>query len=280
MSPQETTSYKTERLQPDDVVAGFRCGKRPLDDFFARHALANDRAGICRVYVLRRCEADPPILPPILGFYTLSMASVPAASLTSILREKLPRYPLPVALIGRLAVDEQAQGRRLGEVILLDALRRALDAAEVVGCMGVIVDAKDESAERFYAKYDFETISRPRAGRIGCSFRAQRYARLSRTSRASFGRGGWLGQYLGQARGGTKVLLEFRCVARPSVSWFSSIVGADQGDALGTNRKNSPPVTVMGRSVSFAVFPCSRPRTSNDWMVSGESPALAIRRYQ
>jgi GNAT superfamily N-acetyltransferase len=159
MSPRETASYKTARLQPDDVVVGFRCGKHPLDDFFARHALTNDRAGICRVYVLRRCKADPPNLPPILGFYTLSMASVTAESLSSVLRENLPRYPLPVALIGRLAVDERAQGRRLGEVILLDALRRALDAAEVVGCMGVIVDAKDEGAERFYAKYDFETIA-------------------------------------------------------------------------------------------------------------------------
>ena len=87
------------------------------------------------------------------------MASVTADSLTRVLREKLPRYPLPVALIGRLAVDERAQGRRLGEIILLDALRRVLDAAEVVGCMGAIVDAKDEGAERFYKRYDFETIA-------------------------------------------------------------------------------------------------------------------------
>ena len=159
MSLRETASYETARLRPDDVVAVFCCGKHPLDDFFARHALANDRAGICRVYVLHRREADPPSLPAILGFYTLSMASVSADSLTPVLREKLPKYPLPVALIGRLAVDERAQGRRLGEVILLDALRRVLDAAEVVGCMGVIVDAKDEGAERFYAKYDFETIA-------------------------------------------------------------------------------------------------------------------------
>lgn len=159
MSAQEGASYKTARLQPEHLAAGFRCGKHPLDDFCARHALTNDHAGICRVYVLRRSEADRQTLPPVLGFYTLSMASVTADSLTPVLREKLPRYPLPVALIGRLAVDERAQGRRLGEVILLDALRRVLDAAEVVGCMGVIVDAKDDGAERFYAKYDFETIT-------------------------------------------------------------------------------------------------------------------------
>ena len=111
------------------------------------------------MYVARRREDDPPTLPAILGFYTLSMASVSADSIASVLREKMPKYPLPVALVGRLAVDQRAQGRRLGEVILLDALKRVLDAANVVGCLGVIVDAKDEGAERFYAKYDFETIS-------------------------------------------------------------------------------------------------------------------------
>ena len=153
------TPYQVTRLDPADIAAGFRCGKHPLDDFFARHALPNDRAGICRVYVLRRRAIDAPNLPAVLGFYTLSMASVTADSLAPALREKLPRYPLPVALIGRLAVDERAQGRRLGEVILLDALRRVLDAADVVGCVGAIVDAKDEGAECFYAKYDFETIS-------------------------------------------------------------------------------------------------------------------------
>ena len=66
---------------------------------------------------------------------------------------------MPVALIGRLAIDARAQGRRLGETLLIDALRRVVDAAGLVGCTGIIVDAKDEAAERFYAKYDFATIS-------------------------------------------------------------------------------------------------------------------------
>jgi GNAT superfamily N-acetyltransferase len=159
MTASDIPSYETSRVEPADVAAGFRCGKHPLDDFFARDALNNDRSGICRAYVLRRREADAANLPTVLGFYTLSMASVTADSLSPVVREKLPRYPLPVALIGRLAVDQRAQGLRLGEVILMDALKRVLDAADLVGCMGVIVDAKDEGAERFYAKYDFETIS-------------------------------------------------------------------------------------------------------------------------
>jgi hypothetical protein len=58
MSASEIAEYETSRIEPADVASGFRCGKHPLDDFFARHALGNDRAGICRAYVLRRREAD------------------------------------------------------------------------------------------------------------------------------------------------------------------------------------------------------------------------------
>jgi predicted N-acetyltransferase YhbS len=66
---------------------------------------------------------------------------------------------MPVALIGRLAVDARVQGRGVGEVLLLDALRRAVDAAQIVGCVGIVVDALDVGAERFYAKYDFVTVA-------------------------------------------------------------------------------------------------------------------------
>jgi predicted GNAT family N-acyltransferase len=153
-SPNVTTP-----IEPADAKAGFSCGKHALDDYFARHAVANDAAGIGRAYVLRRRDGDDVALPPVLGFYTLSMALVESARVSEVLRTKLPRYPMPVALIGRLAIDQRAQGRRLGEKLLLDALRRVVDAASIVGCTGVIVDAKDEDAERFYAKYDFTTVT-------------------------------------------------------------------------------------------------------------------------
>jgi len=119
----------------------------------------NDRAGISRAYVLRRREGDTVELPRVLGFYTLSMALTEAAPIASVLNAKLPRYPMPVALIGRLAIHVRAQGRRLGEALLIDALRRVVDAAGLVGCTGIIVDAKDDAAERFYGKYDFVTIT-------------------------------------------------------------------------------------------------------------------------
>lgn len=151
--------YATTSIEPADARSGFSCGKHALDDYFARHAVTNDAAGVGRAYVLRRGADDPATLPVVLGFYTLSMAVVESVQIAQVLERKLPKYPMPVALIGRLAIDQRAQGRRLGERLLMDALRRVVDAASILGCLGVIVDAKDEAAERFYAKYDFTTVT-------------------------------------------------------------------------------------------------------------------------
>lgn len=152
--PTVSPPYITVRMEAADVAAAFRSGKRPLDDYFARHAVTNDQMGIGRTYVLRG-DADA---PAVLGFYTISMAQVVPDQVAQLLPAKPPRYPLPVALIGRLAVDERVRGRRIGERLLLDALRRIVDAADILGCVGIVVDAKDEDAERFYLKYDFKTV--------------------------------------------------------------------------------------------------------------------------
>jgi hypothetical protein len=67
--------YDTAPIQPEDLECGFKCGTPPLDEFFARHALPNDRAGIGKTYVLRAHPGKADV-PDILGFYTLSMADV------------------------------------------------------------------------------------------------------------------------------------------------------------------------------------------------------------
>jgi GNAT superfamily N-acetyltransferase len=139
----DAPSYVTLRIEESDAKSGFRCGKHPLDDYFRRHAVPNDLASIGRTYVLRRGAADDADLPRVLGFYTLCMAGVPSAQIAPVVAGKLPRYDMPVALIGRLAVDERAQRRGLGEKLLMDALRRVVDGAVVFGCVGITVDAKD-----------------------------------------------------------------------------------------------------------------------------------------
>jgi GNAT superfamily N-acetyltransferase len=155
---KDSPGRSTRRIADADLSCGFRSGVHSLDDYFHRHALPNDQAGIGRAYVLEaRAEEIAAGLPTVVGFYTLSMAAV-VSGLGSVTGQKLPRYPMPVALIGRLAVDERARGRRLGEALLLDALERVVSASEIIGCLGIIVDAKDEDAARFYEKYDFVTL--------------------------------------------------------------------------------------------------------------------------
>lgn len=72
------------------------------------------------------------------------------------LRKKLPKYPLPVALIGKLAVDKTAQGRGLGQTLLVDALKRVARIADQMAILAVEVHAIDERATQFYQKYGFQ----------------------------------------------------------------------------------------------------------------------------
>ena len=113
-----------------------------------------------RAYVLDASAEDIEAgrLPAVVGFYTLSMAAVASRDVAPVLARRLPGYPMPVALIGRLAVDERARGRRLGEALRVDALARVVEASRLIACLGVVVDAKDAVAEAFYAKYDFVTV--------------------------------------------------------------------------------------------------------------------------
>ncbi len=149
----------TQRICADDPKAGFRCGQHPLDDYFKRHALANDQLGASCAYVMRRSAEHPPSWPKVLGFYTLSMSLLEASQAAPHLEAAaLPRYPLPVALVGRLAVDKRVHGQKLGVGLLLDALRRVLRVSDHIGCVGVVVDAKHEDAERFYRAHGFTTL--------------------------------------------------------------------------------------------------------------------------
>lgn len=151
---------RTVRVQREDVASHFRCGDRWLDEFFARWAHSNDELGIGRTYVLRRAPGDELDLPPVLGFYTLSMTAISSPLVAKTTLEKLPKYPIPAALLARLAADERTRGRglRVGETLLMDAFSRILIAADNLGCFGVVVDAKNETAEGFYRRYDFTTL--------------------------------------------------------------------------------------------------------------------------
>jgi GNAT superfamily N-acetyltransferase len=142
-----------ERLTAHHDRAGFSCGKPALDDFLARFATQYEKRDLARVYV-----ATEPPGARVLGFYTLSAGAVSLDALPENVRKKLPRHPVPVADLGRLAVDQSARGRRLGEFLLLDALRRVAEFADDLGLHAVEVYAIDEDARRFYLKYGFTPL--------------------------------------------------------------------------------------------------------------------------
>ncbi len=109
----------------------------------------HERKGIGRTYVAT--EEDK---THVLGYYTISSSGVAF----DVVPENLPRHPVPVALIGRLAVDTTARRRRLGETLLIHTLRSAQRASRIVGIYAVVVNALDESAKNFYLKYGFEEL--------------------------------------------------------------------------------------------------------------------------
>lgn len=145
-------------LNENDRVSDFESGVHDLDFFLHRHALNNSRDRLGQTYIIDRSPDDPPTWPQLLGFFTLSMGQVSRDLVAPILGQQLPRYPIPAVLLGRLAVDARVQGKRVGSILLRDAFRHAQLSAVHVGCAGVLVDAKNDSARSFYRHSGFVSL--------------------------------------------------------------------------------------------------------------------------
>lgn len=95
----------------------------------------------------------------IAGYYTLSAATVVLERLPKEIAKKLPRYPeLPATLLGRLARDSSFKGQGIGNLLMVDALKRAYDNSSVIGSVAVLTDPKDERAETFYSEFGFKPL--------------------------------------------------------------------------------------------------------------------------
>ena len=133
---------------------GFSSGIAQLDQYLARLAGQDTRRRIARVFVCTTGGSDK-----VLGFYTLSALSVDLKSLPDRLSRRLPRHPIPCALIGRLAVDRSRQGQGLGRMLLADAIKRTVAVGDTVAIYAVIVDAENERAKAFYEKFGFVPLT-------------------------------------------------------------------------------------------------------------------------
>lgn len=131
----------------------FSCGEPALDRYLLAQASQDVRRRVAQIFVAVGAIEDR-----IAGYYSLSAASFDKAELPAVLGRKLPHYPVPAAILGRLAVDRGYQGRGLGEFLLLDAARRVLQASEAMGVHALIVDALNERARDFYRRYGFEAF--------------------------------------------------------------------------------------------------------------------------
>ena len=130
----------------------FDCGNEDLNRYLREQARQDAKKRVAASFVFTQ-----PGSPAVLGFYTLSASIIPVDELPPDLMKRLPRYgQLPVTLLGRLAVDRSLGGQGVGEFLLVDALRRSLEAAQQIAAMAVIVDAKNEQAESFYRYFDFQ----------------------------------------------------------------------------------------------------------------------------
>lgn len=144
-------SYRVRPLDTFADVAGFECGKPPLDEYLRRYASQDVRRNLARVFVVTP-EQSP---RKIVGYFTLSAGSVNCSNLPEKLARKLPRYPVPVALIGRLAVAKEFQGKGLGSILVAKAAEKVVMASETLAVAGIVVDAKDDEAVSFYRHLGF-----------------------------------------------------------------------------------------------------------------------------
>ena len=128
----------------------FDCGEPQLNTYLQRLARQQSQRDFSRTYV----AYDTDEATRIQGFYAISSGSIDFKNLPAGL--KLPRYPVPVARMGRLAVDVRAQGKGVGAALLVHAMQLSATLAQQIGVYALVVDAKHEAAAAFYARYGFQ----------------------------------------------------------------------------------------------------------------------------
>ncbi len=136
-----------EKLNSSHRIDSFDSGNNELDHWLKRRGLKNESEGASRTYVL--CAGEK-----VIAYYCLANGAVAQTSATGRVRRNMPD-PIPVMVIGRLAVDCHWQGKGIGRALLRDAILRILQAAEIAGIRAILVHAISEDAKRFYEKCGF-----------------------------------------------------------------------------------------------------------------------------
>jgi GNAT superfamily N-acetyltransferase len=144
-----STFQSPRALTSADLVTNFRCGEETLDAWLISRALKNESTGASRTFVSIDTETDE-----VAGYYCLSASSLLLEDVPGKVRRNMPD-PVPVILIGRLAVDTRFAGRGLGASLFQHAILKGLEASRIIGARAFIVDALHDAAEEFYRKFGF-----------------------------------------------------------------------------------------------------------------------------
>ncbi len=145
----QVTPQRPRPIAATDHTEGFKSGVSSLDDYLARRALGNHLSDISRCYVSVDDATNR-----VVGYYTLSAVGIEHARLGGRARRNAPN-PVPAVLLGRLAVDESAQGQGLGRWLVRDAILSALSAADRIGVRLLLVHALNDEASAFYRSLGF-----------------------------------------------------------------------------------------------------------------------------
>ena len=135
-------------LQEGHDLSSFDCGVEVLNTYLKRFARQTQKRDGARTYVVVEDNR-------VIAYYTIVFGGIDWNEAPEHVRKGLGKYPIPIMMIARLAVDKGGSGKGLGNSLLLDAVRRALAASEIAGLRAVVVDAKDDAAKRFYEKRGF-----------------------------------------------------------------------------------------------------------------------------
>ena len=143
-----TNPLRIEKLQRRLEVEEFTCGQPELDRFLIRHALQAQQANSSQTYVGLSDQT-------IIGYYTIVAGEVRHTDAPERVVKGMPRHPIPLLILARLAVHREWQGRGIGAGLLLDALGRTLQVADIIGVRALAVHAKGSSAVAFYRHFGF-----------------------------------------------------------------------------------------------------------------------------
>ena len=146
-------AWVVEKLTSAHQRDAFECGKPLLDNFLHKLAGQYRKKNLGQTYVVALPDKR------VIGYYTISTSRVDFREVPDGLRRRFPEIPIPVVLLGRLAVDRAYRGQGVGKTLLVKALRQVAELSERIGIEAVEVHALDEEARSFYLKYGFTSLT-------------------------------------------------------------------------------------------------------------------------